>query len=219
MPEEEKSDSVERVRQALYRRSATSQVHARRTLHDDNEPQVQHAWDEEESKKLAEEIEKDPEKLISALQEGRVKGKDGKLTSAPLSEFSMTPEQAVAVEHKRLVERFVRTLFVASALFFVVAAGYATYFFTMGSNQISCANVLILQSGPLSVASGKELVMNITVNNRNPVEIRDAELTVDFPSGARGAGGVPLPPVRKLIGNIASGQGVRTVERAVLFVR
>ena len=219
MPEEEKSDSVDRVRQALYRRDATSQVHARRKLHEEHEPEVQHAWDEEESKQLAEEIEKDPEKLISALQEGRVKGKDGKLTSAPLSEFSMTPEQAAAVEHKRLAERFVRTLFVASALFFVVAAGYAAYFFTMGSNQISCANIQILQSGPLSVASGKELVMNITVNNRNPVEIRDAELTVDFPSGARGVGGAPLPPVRKVIGNIASGQGVRTVERAVLFGR
>ncbi len=219
MPEEENSDSVDRVRQALYRRNAASQIHARRKLHEEHEPEVQHAWDEEESKELAKEVEQDPEKLIEALHEGRVKGKDGKLTATPLSEYSMTPEQMKAVEHKRLAERFVRTLFIASALFFVVAAGYATYFFTFSPNQVSCANIQILQSGQTGVPSGKEFVMNITVNNRNPVEIRDAELTVDFPPGARGAGGAPLPPVRKLLGTIASGQGVRSTERAVLFGR
>ncbi len=211
----EKDSGVQRVRDALYRRGATSKVHPRRKLRSDEDPQQYSAeWDEGAEAPTIGGAEQDPDSVLRNLSED-----DQHKKRVSLSEYSMTPAQAAVLEKRKLTRRFIRTLLAASAFFFFIAAGYAAYVFWFGPTQISCDKVRIEHAGPLTIASGKELVLNISVTNGNPVTIHDAVLIVEYPDGTRSPDNVSvhLPSERQTIGTLESGERVRTVTRAALF--
>ena len=112
-----------------------------------------------------------------------------------------------------------RGVFVVSLLFFLCAVGFAMYFFNGGTNQVSCDNVNINISGPMSIASGKKLSLDVHVENKNPVPMRNAELDIIFPEGARDAeySSVSLPSTELQIGTVEVDERVRSSVQALLF--
>jgi len=209
----EEDSSVDRVRQALYKRGATSKVHARRELHSTAQGDVAEGWGDEAL--AAEAVEEDPNKVVASLEAAAQPHR------SLLGKYAMTAEQAAALQKHKLAARFIKTLFVASALFFLFAAGYAAYIFSVGPTQVGCSKVRIQHTGPLTIASGKELVLNISVTNENPVTIHNTELLVDFPEGARSPDNPThmLPPMRQTVGSLDPGESVNTAARAALYGR
>ncbi len=80
---------------------------------------------------------------------------------------------------------FVKKIFVASLIFFVIAAGIATFVFLGGVNLVSSKNVDIKVLGPVSVGGGQESSFDISIINGNNTDLEGASLTVEFPEGTR----------------------------------
>ncbi len=114
---------------------------------------------------------------------------------------------------------FFTKVFIASIIFFVVAAGIAAYILLGGFNVISSKNVDILVEGPIAAAAGEELVLDITVSNNNNVLLEQVELFVEYPEGTRMSEDLTKELVRDkiLFDDIPSGKtGTKTI-KAVLF--
>lgn len=123
-----------------------------------------------------------------------------------------------AYEEKRGVS-FVSKFFVASIVFFLIASGIAAYMILGGFNVISSKNVDITVQGPVSVAAGEEVVLEVTLHNNNNVDLEDAKLVIEYPQGTREPNNLTEERIRteESIGNITSGKtAIRTI-RAVFF--
>lgn len=83
--------------------------------------------------------------------------------------------------------KFIKKLFVFSAVFFVLAAGVAAFVFLGGMNIVSSKNVDIKVVGPLSVPGGEEISLDINVVNNNNTDLESAYLIIEYPEGARSA--------------------------------
>jgi hypothetical protein len=110
-------------------------------------------------------------------------------------------------------------LFMASAVFFVVAIGIAGFLFVTGSNTVSTKNVDIQVTGPTQIAAGDTLNLQVVITNRNSVPINLADLVMQFPSGTRSDLNVAisLPSIRESLGTINPGESVNRTIKAVLF--
>lgn len=115
--------------------------------------------------------------------------------------------------------RFLKKLFVASVIFFVVSVGVALYVFFGGGNVISSNNVDIAVTGPVSVAGGEILSLEITVSNQNNTDLETADLVIDYPDGTRQAENtrVSLKRYREALGTIPKGGSVTKKIQAILF--
>jgi hypothetical protein len=218
MPEEE--SSVERIKKILSKRDAGSQVHARRKLHGSGEShEVRNAWGDDTytGPSHAASPEEESAHVLEALRSGRLPDQD------PLAEALHRAEQnPYAVKERterKLAFRFIRTLFIASAAFFLITGGIASYFLLYGGREVKCENITLDVRGPASIPSGKELVLNASVLNQNIVPIEGVEIVFEYPEGTRSPQNstVPLPSQREQIGTIDSGERVRTTGRAILF--
>ncbi len=121
------------------------------------------------------------------------------------------------IRHKSFFS--VKNVFIASAGFFVIALGFAAYFIFGGGNVISTKNIDIAISGPVDIAAGETLPLQITITNKNATEIQLADLIIEFPDGTRTDTdlSVPLPRTRESLGTVLSGESVNRTVRAVLF--
>ncbi|MBN2093959.1 MAG: hypothetical protein JW740_01100 [Candidatus Zambryskibacteria bacterium] len=81
--------------------------------------------------------------------------------------------------------KFIKRIFIFSVLFFVLAAGVATFVFWIGINTISSKNVDIKIAGPLSVGAGQEVSFDINVINNNNVDLEFASMLLEYPEGTR----------------------------------
>ncbi|KKR28241.1 MAG: hypothetical protein UT61_C0054G0013, partial [Candidatus Woesebacteria bacterium GW2011_GWA1_39_8] len=114
---------------------------------------------------------------------------------------------------------FVNKIFIASLVFFVVAAGIAAFVFLGGSNLVSSRNVDVQVSGPLSIPGGQEVSFDIDVVNNNNVDLNAASLLVEYPEGVRS----PLDFSKELgrerfdLGTIKSKESRRQNIKAVFF--
>src|SRR3989344_3385213 len=113
---------------------------------------------------------------------------------------------------------FVRILLLA-LLFFVISAGIALYIFTSGANVISPTNVDIVVTSPVSIGGGEILSYEISVQNKNSVDLNTADIRIEYPNGTRNADdvGVDLAHEKESLGGIASGRSVKRNKKAVLF--
>jgi len=92
-----------------------------------------------------------------------------------------------------------RTLIVV----FCVAAVVAMFSFVAGKSSFNLDNVKINVRVPSSVSSGEEVVVKIDYINDNRVGLKDAYLTVNYPSGTFSIDGKELNQERKIVGLLA----------------
>ncbi len=112
-----------------------------------------------------------------------------------------------------------RNLFLVSLVFFVVSAGVAAFLFVGGGNVVSSKNVNIDILGPVSVAGGDELSLQVVIENGNSIDLQLVDLIVEFPEGAQDPNNISkeLTRTRIPLGTISSGETINELVRFVLF--
>lgn len=114
---------------------------------------------------------------------------------------------------------FLKKIFVVSIGFFIISIAVALYVFFGGANVISANNVDISIIGPVSIAGGEVLSLEIQVSNQNNTNLETADLVIDYPDGTRQAEDtkIPLKRYREALGAIEKGGTVTKKVQAVLF--
>ena len=114
---------------------------------------------------------------------------------------------------------FLKNFLIFSIVFFAASVALSAYLFLGGGNIISSRNVEVAISGPLLVAGGDELNIDIAVANLNSASLEFADLVVEFPEGTRSATGAKedLPRLRQSLGTIEAGKVVKRPVKAVIF--
>jgi hypothetical protein len=114
---------------------------------------------------------------------------------------------------------FIKRLLTASIAFFVIATALALYVFYGGRNIVSAENVQISVAGPVSIAGGEELALQISVSNNNRTPLEETKLMIEFPEGTRATAGSDdeLRRVTESLGTIESGGKETKLVKAVLF--
>jgi len=104
-------------------------------------------------------------------------------------------------------------------VFFVLALGFAFSKFFLGANVVSGNNIDILVSGPISIAGGEQLPLDIEVKNNNKVDLKTVDLRVEYPAGTKSADDqtVDLPRYSEVLGDINVGKSVDRLVKSVLF--
>lgn len=101
------------------------------------------------------------------------------------SSFGDNANISLMKKDKDIQTPILRTLLIASAIFFLSAAGISLYFFVGGSNIVSTDNIELSLSGPVSVKGGEEFVLQVLVSNKNNIPLKFSQLIVEYPDGAR----------------------------------
>ena len=117
-------------------------------------------------------------------------------------------------------EKPIATLLLAfSLIFFFGAAVFAFFTFYRGANVVSSENVDISIIGPVSVAGGEELPLEIIVSNNNNAVLQSVALEITYPEGTRSSTDLTRELIREndLLGVIASGENIKRQIRAVLY--
>ena len=109
--------------------------------------------------------------------------------------------------------------FIFSVIFFLIALGVATFIIIRGTNEISPDNIDLAVSGPVSIAGGESLDLQIDIANRNNTTLQSVDLLVEFPEGTRNpeAPGELLRRSRETLGELAPGEGASRNISALLF--
>lgn len=115
--------------------------------------------------------------------------------------------------------RVSKYILIFSVVFFFIALGVAAFVLLGGSNIVSSQNIGIEVSGPVSIAGGEELSLQISIKNDNTLPIEFADLLVEYPEGTRSPEDVTqsISRFRKSLGTIGAGEVVHEIARSVLF--
>ncbi len=132
-----------------------------------------------------------------------------------------TDSTAEAVKMKQTDHKtnLVMKFFMASVLFFLVAAGIAAYVILGGFNVISSNNVDISVQGLVAVDAGQELSLDIIIKNRNNAILESGNVYVTYPEGTRTAQDLTKELTRDQLdlGVVPAGGSVTKTVKAVLF--
>lgn len=114
---------------------------------------------------------------------------------------------------------FFTKLLIVSIVFCVLAVGAGAYIFLNGANFISANNIAIAMNGPVSISAGSPLSLDITVTNKNNVDLQTADLAVNFPAGTTDLADTTksLQLFQETLGDIAPGASVTKTVNAVIF--
>jgi hypothetical protein len=114
---------------------------------------------------------------------------------------------------------FVKKFLIFSVIFFVAAAGIASYLLFGGRTVVSSQNVDIAVTGPVSIDGGEVLALQVDVKNNNATTLEVVDLLVEYPDGTRNAEDVSRELVRnrETLGNISPRETVTRVLKSVLF--
>jgi len=107
----------------------------------------------------------------------------------------------------------------AAFLFFLGSLAYAAFIFTRDNQPTGGDDVTINVVGPVSVAGGEKLSLDVLIQNNNTVPIELADLVVDYPEGSKSSIDISedLRRTREDIGTIEPGAIVRRTIHSVLF--
>jgi hypothetical protein len=141
------------------------------------------------------------------------------------AQYGWKDETPIAEELSQIQETedrkssFVTKVFMASVLFFVIAAAIAGYVILGGFNVISPKNVDIAVRGLTSVSAGEEISIDLIVQNKNSTAIEKGTLFVEYPEGTRKADNVTetLPREQIDFEDISAGASLTKTVQAVLF--
>lgn len=173
---------------------------------------------EDQSKNTIEELNK---KLYSRdlrvpMKEKRHELRDGYfMKSGGWAEENKTEEGMTKTKKSSIFKKF----FIFSLLFFIGAMSFGLYMFIKGTNVVSTENINISILGPVSIAGGEELVLDIIVENNNPSSLELADLIVEYSEGAKKVGEITtdLPRERFSLGEIKAGESIRRRAKSVFF--
>jgi hypothetical protein len=114
---------------------------------------------------------------------------------------------------------FFTKVFIFSIVFFLAAVSAGAYLFFRGGNLISTNNIDIAIDGPVSIPGGEVVSFDIKVTNNNSVDLKLADLSVDFPPGSTDPANPEkeLKNFRELLGDIAPGQTVDKTVKVIVF--
>jgi hypothetical protein len=130
------------------------------------------------------------------------------------------PKSVVAPAGLGLGRMLMRLVLGASAVFFLGAAGFFGYYFTLGggSSPVSQANIGIDVIGPLQAAGGEPVSLQVSIVNTNKATLQLAELVVDYPPGTHSPSDASsdLPEQRIALGDIEPGGSRQGTVSAVL---
>ena len=106
---------------------------------------------------------------------------------------SGVPSSTVAPRTIGAMRTVLRYILGASIVFFLGAAGFFGYYFTLGggASPASSRNIDIVISGPAQISGGEPTQLQITVTNRNPMALQLADLVIIYPSGTRSPAAQP----------------------------
>lgn len=213
--------SVDSLKKKLYRRGEKPHLKPRRELHEIEFEETHTDWKENEEHK---------EELVKKTEEEEKKEELQNLYAGKLpSDYTDEPEilndkrfkrgLQESREKKKIAFRVIKLVFFVSLIFFLFALAFAGYFLLGDVNQISCKNVKIVTAAPRSIASGKKLMMDVIVENTNPVQMQNVELEIVFPEGTKDAdySNVSMPSTKQEIGVVNVNEQVRSPVRALLF--
>lgn len=101
----------------------------------------------------------------------------------------VTPKTTIAPRQLGIGRLMLKLVLGAGVAFFIGAAGFFAYYFTLGggSSTVSPGNIDIIVSGPSRIPSGVPAELQVTVVNRNQAPLEYADLVVTYPSGTRSA--------------------------------
>jgi hypothetical protein len=114
---------------------------------------------------------------------------------------------------------FFTKLLIFSGIFCVIAVGIGVYIFMNGANLISANNIDIVINGPVSVPGGTPVSFDITVTNKNNIDLQLVDLSVAFPAGATDPDdpSKELTSYRELLGDIPAGGSAEKTVKAIIF--
>lgn len=97
------------------------------------------------------------------------------------------PSSIVAPRGIGFMRGLMKFLVGAAIAFFLGAIGFFAYYFVLGggSGPVSPGNIDISVSGPLQIASGEPVQLQVAVVNRNRMALQSADLVVKYPPGTR----------------------------------
>lgn len=113
---------------------------------------------------------------------------------------------------------YMKILFGAVA-FFVLALIFTFGKFFTGNNVVSGNNIDILVSGPVSIAGGEELPLEIEVKNNNNIDLKVVDLRIEYPVGTKSVKDqtIDMPRYSEVLGDIAIGRSEKRLVKSVLF--
>ncbi|OGD70791.1 hypothetical protein A3I18_01455 [Candidatus Campbellbacteria bacterium RIFCSPLOWO2_02_FULL_35_11] len=116
-------------------------------------------------------------------------------------------------KEKNWIEKFL----VLSIVLFVIATVAVLLTILGGVNKMSTSNVDISVIGPVSIESGGELSIQLTIENNNSSDLELADLIVEYPKGTRSVDGIEMEKFKESLGTIKSGKEVKKEVKAILF--
>jgi hypothetical protein len=110
-------------------------------------------------------------------------------------------------------------ILIGAFIFFVLAMVFAFSKFFMGANVVSGNNIDILISGPVSIAGGEELPLDIEVKNNNNTDLKVVDLHIEYPDGTKSAvdQSMDLKRFNQVLGDINIGQSQKLLAKSILF--
>lgn len=128
--------------------------------------------------------------------------------------WGVEPLRRGSARHVRLASMFLG----AAVVFFVGALGVAGYFFYFGSNAVSTNKIEITLQGPTTIAGGDTVPLSLTITNKNPTELENATIEIDFPEGTRSADNqATYPRYVENVGTLASGATITRSIKVIMF--
>ncbi len=128
-------------------------------------------------------------------------------------------EPEVVTQNTSNPKRFSMIVLMVSAVFFVGSVLFASFIYFKGDNVISSSNIAVAITGPVSVAAGEPLPLDITITNNNDTPLILADLLLEYPKGTKN----PIDKTSDLlreripVGTIAPHQTVRKETNALVF--
>ncbi|MEK7514702.1 MAG: hypothetical protein AAB587_02675 [Patescibacteria group bacterium] len=110
-------------------------------------------------------------------------------------------------------------VFWGAVAFFFLSVLTALYVFYSGGGVVSSRNVDIAVVGPVSVAGGENIFLDVVVHNKNNTPLESVDLLIEYPPGTRMPENLEQDLTRDRfdIGTIPSGEVMKKTIRAVLF--
>ncbi len=104
-------------------------------------------------------------------------------------------------------------------IFFILATGFTIFKYFIGSNTVSGDNINILISGPVSVAGGEILPLDLKIQNNNSTDLKAVNLRIDYPDGTRSSEDLSSDMKRytENLGDLMIGKNVERIIKTVLF--
>jgi len=120
---------------------------------------------------------------------------------------------------QKVPKSFLKRALIWSITFFVLAASLATLVILLGFNLTSAKNVEIQVKGLTTIEGGTELSLDISIVNNNRVAIKDAEITLEYPDGARQVGNIlePLGREKQIIPEIGRKNNESRTFKSILY--